>query len=69
MQITVIPNGKSANTAVLSVAVCQRLRQAGAEVTADFTSYDYGHEWAMWDLSVRAFLDWLPRSDAFAPEK
>lgn len=32
MQITVIPNGKSANTAVLSVAVCQRLRQAGAEV-------------------------------------
>lgn len=51
----------------LAPLYAQLLRQSGAEVTADFTSYDYGHEWAMWDLSVKAFLDWLPRSDAFAP--
>ena len=35
MQITVIPNGKSPDTAVLAVAVCQRLRQAGVTVVVE----------------------------------
>lgn len=26
----------------------------------------YGHEWRFWDLAVLRFLDWLPRSDAYA---
>lgn len=35
MQITVIPNGKSPDTAVLAVTVCQRLRQAGVAVVVE----------------------------------
>ena len=35
MQITVIPNGKSPDTAVLAVAVCQRLRQMGVAVVME----------------------------------
>ncbi len=35
MQITVIPNGKSPDTAVLAVAVCQRLRQMGVTVVME----------------------------------
>ena len=30
---------------------------------------DYKHEWRFWDLSVERFLDWLPRSDAYANNK
>jgi putative tributyrin esterase len=26
----------------------------------------YGHEWRFWDLAVRHFLDWIPRTDAYA---
>ena len=27
---------------------------------------EYEHEWAFWDLELPLFLDWLPRSDAYA---
>lgn len=27
----------------------------------------YGHEWAFWDLELPLFLDWLPRTDIYAP--
>jgi len=26
----------------------------------------FGHEWRFWDLQIEAFLDWIPRSDAYA---
>jgi len=26
----------------------------------------YGHEWRFWDMQVERFLDWIPRSDAYA---
>ncbi len=35
MQITVIPNGKTPDAAVLAAAVCQRLRQMGASVQVE----------------------------------
>lgn len=38
---------------------------AGADVTWVSTP-GYGHEWRYWDMQVEAFLDWLPRTDAYA---
>ena len=29
---------------------------------------DYGHEWAFWDREVKAFLDWIPRTDPYYKE-
>ena len=26
---------------------------------------DFGHEWRFWDMQIEAFLDWLPRTDAY----
>jgi len=26
----------------------------------------YGHEWRFWDIQVEEFLDWIPRTDAYA---
>lgn len=26
----------------------------------------YEHEWGFWDLELPKFLDWLPRTDAYA---
>lgn len=25
----------------------------------------YGHEWRFWDLAIRHFMDWIPRSDSY----
>ncbi len=44
---------------------CQK---AGIHVHADILK-GYGHEWSFWDLAVRRFLDWLPRSDAYAGKR
>lgn len=30
---------------------------------------EYEHEWAFWDLELPLFLDWLPRTDAYAGMK
>jgi len=29
----------------------------------------YTHEWRFWDMEVEHFLDWIPRSDAYANKK
>lgn len=29
---------------------------------------EYGHEWAFWDMQVRKFLDWIPRTDPYYQE-
>lgn len=29
----------------------------------------YGHEWALWDLLILNFLDWIPRTDFYAGKK
>jgi S-formylglutathione hydrolase FrmB len=29
----------------------------------------YGHEWAFWDIEVRKFLDWIPRTDEYYKEQ
>lgn len=29
----------------------------------------YGHEWAFWDLEVKKFLDWIPRTDEYYKEQ
>jgi len=29
----------------------------------------YGHEWAFWDMQVKKFLDWIPRTDPYYLEK
>ncbi len=29
----------------------------------------YEHEWRFWNLSVERFLDWIPRTDAYANNK
>ena len=42
------------------------LEQCGAEVTSDFTSYEYGHEWPFWDICAKKFLEWIPRTDDYA---
>lgn len=30
---------------------------------------EYGHEWAFWDMEVRKFLDWIPRTDPYYLER
>ena len=49
-----------------SPAMADLLEESGAEVTRDIGNKPYGHEWAFWDITVREFLDWLPRTDAYA---
>lgn len=46
-------------------ALCEHLRELGADVTWDETE-EHGHEWRFWDLEVEKFLKWLPRTDAYA---
>ena len=42
------------------------LERCGAEVTSDFTTYEYAHEWPFWDICAKTFLDWIPRCDDYA---
>lgn len=44
------------------------LRENGAEVFEDYGDYPFGHEWQMWELAVKHFLEWIPRSDGFAKQ-
>lgn len=37
-------------------AYAELLEENGAEVVADFDTYEYGHEWAMWEVSIREFI-------------
>lgn len=45
----------------------EKLEEAGICYTLDVLP-DYGHEWAFWDLEVKKFLDWLPRTDEYYKE-
>lgn len=36
--------------------------------TSEFVD-GYQHEWRFWDLEIERYLDWLPRSDAYAQHK
>lgn len=48
-----------------SKAFARFLEKNGAKVTTNFERV-YGHEWQFWDESIKEFLDWLPRTDAYA---
>ena len=41
------------------------LLNAGVDVTWEQLPV-YGHEWRFWDIQIEKFLDWLPRTDAYA---
>ena len=41
------------------------LEENGISVTTNFEK-DYGHEWRCWEENIEEFLDWLPRTDAYA---
>lgn len=43
----------------------QELSLAGAQVTTDY-SLPYAHEWGLWDINLKNFLKWIPRTDYFA---
>ncbi len=42
------------------------LIELGADVTWDHLP-GYGHEWRFWNIQVEKFLQWIPRSDYYAP--
>lgn len=44
-----------------------KLIALGADVTWDEME-QYGHEWRFWDIEVERFLDWIPRTDAYAAQ-
>lgn len=43
----------------------QDMERAGIDVTY-CVSRPFGHEWGLWDLAVQDFLNWIPRTDAYA---
>jgi len=51
-----------------SRAFAMYLEREGVNVTTDITK-DYAHEWQCWDENIREFLEWLPRTDAYAGKK
>ena len=48
-----------------NTAFKDKLVAAGVDVTWDYIA-EYGHEWRFWNIEVERFLDWLPRTDAYA---
>ena len=48
-----------------SKAFARFLEKSGAMVFTKFSRV-YGHEWQFWDVTIKEFLDWLPRTDAYA---
>ncbi len=45
------------------------LAELGAPVTTDLDNKEFGHEWAFWDLVVKEFMDWLPRTDYYKDKR
>ena len=41
------------------------LKELGADVTWQ-ENPQYAHEWPFWDLEVKSFLDWIPRTDYYS---
>ena len=46
-------------------AFAKFLADNGLHVTTNFEK-DYGHEWRCWEENIEEFLDWIPRTDAYA---
>lgn len=46
-------------------AFVEEIRSLGLEVETDFVP-GYTHEWRFWNLEIEKFLNWIPRSDAYA---
>lgn len=46
----------------------EKLDENQIEYTLDVLP-GYGHEWAFWDMQVKKFLDWIPRTDPYYLEK
>ena len=46
-------------------AFAKELKDAGSKVVFD-DIMDLGHEWRFWDTELERFMDWLPRTDAYA---
>jgi putative tributyrin esterase len=44
----------------------EKLRECGFDVTW-VSEPGYRHEWRFWDRCAEAFLDWIPRTDAWVP--
>ena len=44
-----------------------KLIELGADVTWD-EKPGYGHEWRWWDMQIEKFIEWLPRTDAYAAD-
>lgn len=51
-----------------NTAFRDELRTLGADVTW-VEHPDFGHEWRFWDMQAEAFLDWIPRCDAYADQR
>lgn len=49
----------------VNVKFRDHLIKLGADVTWDEIE-QYGHEWPFWDIEVKNFLDWIPRTDYYA---
>lgn len=49
-------------------AFVEEIKGLGLPVETDFVP-GYTHEWRFWNLEVEKFLNWIPRSDAFAGAK
>ncbi len=49
-------------------AFAEFLKDNGISVTTNFEK-DYGHEWRCWNENIEEFLDWIPRTDAYAGSK
>ena len=48
-----------------NVEFVEQLKGMGVDVTW-VSLPEYQHEWRFWNLQVEAFLDWIPRTDAYA---
>ena len=49
-------------------AFAEEAKALGCDVTTDYVD-GYGHEWRFWDMQVEKFLNWIPRTDAYAGGK
>ena len=44
------------------------MEELGVDVTYDEIE-GYGHEWPFWDIQIQKFLEWIPRTDAYADNR
>ena len=52
----------------LTLAVGKILEENGVDVT--WVPVDgFRHEWRFWNLQIEKFLEWIPRTDAYAADQ